>query len=127
MARCQSCGAAAKEGAAFCEKCESPAARTPSGPAPAGAPGAYTLLARANLLRMRARWEEAAALCAEALRLEPDNASAHSLLGDIHENRGNLEEAIHWYDLALALNPQSEADAAKRARVQELLEARRRR
>ena len=76
---------------------------------------------------MRGRWDEAASLCAEALRLDPRNASAHSLLGDIHENQGNLEEALHWYALALELHPGSDADTAKSARVQELLEARQRR
>jgi len=131
MARCQRCGAGTEEGAAFCSRCGSPAARpgnvTIATAPPSAAAPTNTLLARANLLRMRARWEEAAALCAEVLRLEPGNASAHSLLGDIHENQGHLEEAIHWYDLALGLNRRSEADSAKRARVQELLEARRRR
>jgi len=126
MARCQRCGAATEDGT-LCARCGSACAPAGATPGAAGAGATYSVLARANLLRMRARWEEAASLCAEVLRLEPGNASAHSLLGDIHENQGNLEEAVHWYDLALSLNPQSEADTAKRSRVQELLEARRRR
>jgi hypothetical protein len=79
---------------------------------------------QANLLRMRGRWDEAARQCAEALQREPANASAHSLLGDIYENRGRLEDAIHWYQLALDLNPASVADQAKLARAREVLEAR---
>jgi Tetratricopeptide repeat len=82
-------------------------------------------LMQANLLRMRGRWDEAARQCAEALQREPANASAHSLLGDIYENRGRLEDAIHWYQLALDLNPASVADQAKLARAREVLEARR--
>lgn len=87
----------------------------------------YPLLARANLLRMRGRWQEAAHLCGQVLEMDPQNATAHSLMGDVYENHGNLNEALRWYDMALALNPCSEADAAKKARVQELLEARQRR
>ncbi|MBI3911723.1 MAG: tetratricopeptide repeat protein [Armatimonadetes bacterium] len=96
-------------------------------PTQAHAEEVYPLLARANLLRMRGRWSEAADLCAEVIRLDAGNASAHSLLGDIYENQGRLEDAIHWYRLALDLIPTSEADAAKLARAQELLEARQRR
>jgi hypothetical protein len=133
MPRCHRCGAETETGAAFCARCGSslspgPSPRPPSpDPAAGAAATSYPLLARANLLRMRGRWDEAASLCAEALRLDPKNASAHSLLGDIHENQGNLEEALHWYALALELHPGSEADIAKSARVQELLEARQRR
>jgi tetratricopeptide (TPR) repeat protein len=134
MPRCQHCGAEAEETAGFCSQCglpmrppaSDPAARAGQSPATGGS-ATYPLLARANLLRMRGRWVEAAAACAEVLRTEPDNPSAHSLMGDIYENQGQLEQAIHWYDLALSLNPQSEADAAKKGRVQELLEARQRR
>jgi hypothetical protein len=95
--------------------------------APSAASGASIddCLMQANLLRMRGRWEEAARQCAEALQREPANASAHSLLGDIYENRGRLEDAIHWYQLALDLNPASVADQAKLARAREVLEARR--
>lgn len=82
------------------------------------------MLAQANLLRMRGRWEEAAEQCAEVLRRHPTSASAHSLLGDIYENQGRLAEAIHWYQLALELNPDSVADQAKLARAAELQRAR---
>jgi tetratricopeptide (TPR) repeat protein len=132
MARCERCGAELGIGASFCSQCGTPTHVPTAGEAPAREPAeptsrAFPLLARANLLRMRGRWQEAAGLCAEVLRLEPGNASAYSLLGDIHENQGNLDEAIHWYDLALRVNPRSEADAAKRGRAHELLEARQRR
>src|SRR5262245_37138560 len=128
MARCERCGASGELVAAFCSQCGTRVAGEAPEPAPtAGNEATYPLLARANLLRMRGRWGEAANLCLEVLRLEPRNASAHSLLGDIYENQGTLEAAIHWYDLALGLNPGSEADGAKKARAQELLEARQRR
>lgn len=85
------------------------------------------LLARANLSRMRARWEEAGDLCVEALHLDPGNPTAHSLLGDIYQDQGRPEEARHWYQLALEMNPRSEADRAKLARLEEVLEARQQR
>ena len=84
---------------------------------------AYTLLAQANLLRMRGRWEEAVDKCMAALRLAPENASAQSLLGDIYENQGRLDDAVQWYRMALDVNPDSPADRLKLGR---LLEAKQR-
>jgi hypothetical protein len=84
------------------------------------------LLARANLLRMRGQWAEAVERCTEALRLDPYSAAAHSLLGDIYENQGRLEKAIHWYELALDHDPDSVADKAKLTRARELQAVRRR-
>ncbi|MDQ2687936.1 MAG: tetratricopeptide repeat protein [Armatimonadota bacterium] len=78
---------------------------------------AYTLLAQANLLRMRGQWPEAVEKCMKALRLAPDNASAQSLLGDIYENQGLLDDAIQWYRMALDVYPDSPADKMKLARV----------
>lgn len=85
------------------------------------------LLARANLLRIRGQWVDAAEACAEVLRLSPHNPTAHSLLGDIYQDQGRPEEARHWYHLALEVNPGSEADRAKLARTEEMLEARQQR
>ena len=84
---------------------------------------AYTLLAQANLLRMRGRWDEAVDKCMAALRLAPQNASAQSLLGDIYENQGRLDDAIQWYRMALDVNPDSPADSLK---LDRLLEAKQR-
>jgi hypothetical protein len=81
-------------------------------------------LSRANLLRMRGLWTEAAEQCAEVLRLDPRNPTAHSLLGDIYQNQGRMEDARHWYQLALEVNPASRADRAKLDRVEETLAAR---
>jgi hypothetical protein len=84
------------------------------------------LLAVANLLRMRGQWVEAIERCTEALRLCPESAAAHSLIADIYENQGRLDKAIHWYQLALELAPESLADKAKLARARELQAVRRR-
>ena len=78
---------------------------------------AYTLLAQANLLRMRGCWEEAVQNCMTALRLAPDSSSAQSLLGDIYENQGRFDDAIQWYRMALDANPDSPADKIKLDRL----------
>lgn len=72
-----------------------------------------TRLAQANLLRMRACWGSAIEECMDVLRLSPGNASAQSLLGDIYENQGRLDDAIQWFRMALDANPDSASDRAK--------------
>lgn len=116
MERCSQCG-----GAHATESCGRPSALA------SPRPEVGSLLSRSNLARMRARWEEAADLCVQALRLDPSNPTAHSLLGDIYQDQGRPEEARHWYQLALEIQPASEADRAKLARVEEALEARQQR
>ncbi len=78
---------------------------------------AYALLAQANLLRVRGRWPEAVDACRAALRLAPDSAAAQSLLGDIYENQGDLDEAALWYRMALDSSPDSAADRMKLDRL----------
>jgi hypothetical protein len=102
-----------------CDRCATTAAPAPR--------SEESLLIRANLLRIRGQWDSAAEQCADVLRLDPTNPTAHSLLGDILQDQGRSEEARHWYQLALDLNPSSEADRAKLARADEMLEARQQR
>lgn len=68
-------------------------------------PEVYPEIARANLLRMQGKWEEAVDTCIAILRRFPNNETAHALLGDIYADQGNLEEALRWYELAADLNP----------------------
>lgn len=79
----------------------------------------YILLAQANLMRVRGQWDDAVERCTEAMKRDPDNASVPSMLGDIYENQGRLDEAIRWYRLALDKNPESPADQLKLRRVLE--------
>ena len=78
---------------------------------------AYALLAQANLLRVRGCWLEAVDACRAALRLSPDSAAAQSLLGDIYENQGDLDQAAQWYRMALDSSPDSAADRMKLDRI----------
>src|SRR5579875_2831472 len=80
---------------------------------------AYALLAQANLLRMRGCWPEAIEKCMAALKLAPEHPSAQSLLGDIYENQGSLDDAIQWYRMALDVQPDSPADKVKLERLLE--------
>lgn len=116
---CSQCGTKLTSPGLMCDRC---ASTTIPPPQPAD-----SLLIRANLLRMRGRWDLAAEQCADVLRVDPTNPTAHSLLGDILQDQGRSEEARHWYQLALDLNPSSEADRAKLARADEMLEARQQR
>lgn len=82
------------------------------------------LLARANLLRMRGQWDEAVAVCTEALRRAPESATAHSLLGDIYEAQSKTDDALQWYGMAVDLDPYSQTDRAKLDRLLQLQNAR---
>ncbi|HEY3331392.1 MAG TPA: tetratricopeptide repeat protein [Capsulimonadaceae bacterium] len=75
------------------------------------------ILAAANLHRMRGRWHAAAEACMDALCIEPDNVSAHSLMGDIYVDQGRLDDAIQWYCLTLDLAPDSQSDRVKLTRI----------
>lgn len=77
------------------------------------------MLAQANLHRMRGQWDEAIAVCMDAMRIAPNNPTAHSLLGDIYSDQGNLDEAIRWYCMALDLRPGSLSDRAKLSQLVE--------
>lgn len=72
-----------------------------------------TLLERAYRLRKESDVEGAIGLCEEALRLRADSTSAHSLLGQLYEEKGDREAAIREYERVLHLNPGSIADRVK--------------
>ena len=76
-----------------------------------------SLLARANLLRLRSQWDEAVAACTEALRRAPHSVTARSLLGDIYEAQGNTEAAVQWFGMAVEINPANQSDRAKLDRL----------
>ena len=77
----------------------------------------YPELAHANLLRMRGEYKQAEDVCLRVLRRFPNNASANTLLGDICAEKGELDQAISWYELAIDLNPDSKADKEKLSAV----------
>lgn len=71
------------------------------------------LMERAYRLRKTGELSSAVRICEEALQLNPASTSVHSLLGQIHEQMGNRDAAIHEYERVLQLNPGSIADRVK--------------
>jgi tetratricopeptide (TPR) repeat protein len=64
------------------------------------------------------RLTEAVRLAQQALRLNPNSTTAHSLLGTLYERLGDRDAAIREYQSVLSLSPGSTAD---RKRLNELL------
>lgn len=111
--KCKTCGTELPEDAVYCTHCgiNQETGQRADGDAPDSS--VYPMLAEANLFRMRGNWEAAEQKCVEVLRMYPNNATAHSLLGDIYANQGRWEEAVQWYQLATDLDPSNQADRAK--------------
>lgn len=75
----------------------------------------YQDLAQANLARMRGEKQGAIDQCLKVLREYPNNVTAHSLLGEIYMEHGELKQAAEWFEMALDLDPRA-------AREQQLLD-----
>jgi len=78
-----------------------------------GDPQTEQLLARAFAFLDQGQYQEARDAAAAALALDPESASAHSILGLAHEREGNITEAIREYEIVLERNPRSTADRLK--------------
>ena len=111
---CAKCFATVERGAPFCPECGIPMSSSD------GSDGEiYPMLARANLLRMRAEYKQAEDVCLKILKRFPNNSTANTLLGDICAERGDLEHAAQWYEMALDLSPDSQVDREKLAAVKQ--------
>lgn len=119
---CASCGGEIQGEAAFCPSC---GAVAPGVGADEAGAGVEKQLGAANLARIRKNWEEAIRLCLEALAADPDNADAHTLLGDIYHDQDRVEEAAVWYQMALDLDPGNASLRTKLEREKAVLKARR--
>ncbi|MFB3882162.1 MAG: tetratricopeptide repeat protein [Armatimonadota bacterium] len=75
--------------------------------------GVYLKLVTANVLRLRRQFDLAEAQCSDVLRHNPTSAEAHSVMGDIARDRGDLRDAMEWYKLALDLDPDNLSDRKK--------------
>lgn len=109
---CDKCFATVEVAAPFCPECGAPMASSEGSDNEI-----YPLLARANLLRMRAQYKQAEDLCLKILRRYPSNATTNTLLGDICAERGDLEQASQWYELALEIVPESKVEREKLAAI----------
>lgn len=104
---CERCFASVPATEAFCPECGAAMSHA------TGAEGSdsvvYPELARANLLRMRGDYKAAEDECLKILRRYPNNTTANILLGDICAEKGDLEQSMQWYEMALDLAPESQA------------------
>ncbi len=108
---CPSCGARMK---ALADSLDAPEAADPT----------YLPLAHANLRRLRGDWKAAQDAVVEVLRQFPNSATGHSLLGDIYSDQQLYQEAVQWYQMALDLDPDNQADSRKLQVAQARLDAR---
>jgi hypothetical protein len=110
-AACSVCGRELTGGARVCPGCGAAisAARVPRSPQDE----IYLMLTTANVLRLRRQWALAEAKCSEVLQLDPENATACSILGSIARDQGRLRDAIQWYRMALEREPGNLSDRKK--------------
>lgn len=116
MPDCSKCHTLIPDDAKECPDCGAPLG--PSNQNPEKRQTVHALLLNAHLMKLRGELEAAIGECIKALRINPDNVAAHSLLGDIYYEQGKTDEAMNWYKLALDLKPDSSVD---RARLERLL------
>ncbi|MCX7993113.1 MAG: tetratricopeptide repeat protein [Fimbriimonadales bacterium] len=104
---CPKCFAEIPDMSAFCMECGSRIKEDTLDPlyAEGSDREIYPELARANLLRMQGKYEEAIDVCRRILGRFPSNETVHALLGDIYTDQGKLEDAIQWYELLVELAP----------------------
>lgn len=107
---CDRCGESVPADVRVCPECGAPLVPGASSDIP---DVIHRDLAKANLLRVRGDYDAAETLCLGVLRRYPNSAPAHTLLGDIADDRGRLEDAERWYELALDLDSQSANDRRK--------------
>lgn len=110
-------------GATVCPDCGAPIVTHPAGDDSTDQ-AIYPELARANLLRMRGDYKQAEQVCIGILRKHPNNATANTLLGDICAERGDLDQARQWYELAIDLNPNSTVEKDKLMKVKQRMKER---
>jgi curved DNA-binding protein CbpA len=77
------------------------AARTQQGPAGE----VLEHIRNAQFAYVQRRFHEAASHCKEALTLDPRNARAHVVMGDIHRAQGRINNAVRSYSYAMQYNP----------------------
>ncbi len=110
-------GSQGKTNDAFCERCFAPLAAGDTycpdcgAPVDASAPDAdsavHSELAQANLLRLRGDLDGSEKALIAILRRYPNDPLAHEMLGDVCAERGEIDRAKEWYELALDLSPDS--------------------
>jgi tetratricopeptide (TPR) repeat protein len=123
VAKCPACGAESPSQARFCRSCGTrlgAEAQPTSSPSRAVAPEqrAQRLLEEAFRQAEQGRTLAAIQTCQQAIAINPNSTSAHSLLGTLYERQGDREKAIREYEQVLGLSPDS---TVERRRLNELM------
>ncbi len=123
MVRCPKCGAESPDQARFCRAC----GQALGGPGRAGVSPlagmtpeerARRLLEEAFRLSEEGKLLAAIQVCHQAVTVNPNSTSAHSLLGTLYERQGDRDNAIREYEQVLTLSPGS---TVERRRLNELM------
>ncbi len=117
---CERCFAPLTEGDAICPDCGAPTAEA----APGVDSPVHRELAQANLLRLRGDLDGSEKALLAVLRRYPNDPLAHEMLGEVCAERGELDRAIEWFELALDLAPDSVEAKRRLEEARRQLEAR---
>ena len=117
---CERCFGPLAVGETVCPDCGAP---TDEGAAGSDSP-AHRELAQANLLRLRGDLDGSEKALLAVLRRMPNDPLAHEMLGEVCAERGELDRAVEWYELALDLAPNSTEARRRLQEARERLEAR---
>jgi len=126
VAQCAQCGQDNPEQARFCRACGAELAAARGGaaraggapPVPTEAERARRLLEEAFRLSEQGRIQAAISACQQAISINPNSTSSHSLLGTLYERQGDRESAIREYEQVLTFSPGS---TVERRRLNELM------
>jgi hypothetical protein len=113
---CPKCFEVNDPAATYCIECGAPLSDDPA--SEGSDQEVYREITQANLHRIRGDYKPAIDVCLGILKRFPNNGTAHTLLGDIYAEKGELEQAAQWYEMALDLRPESENDRRKLESVQ---------
>lgn len=87
-----------------------PRAHAPTHPPPSPV---SRLIREAQWAFIHRRLHDAAARCKEAIRVDPRNAQAYAILGDIHRAQGKISAAVRYYSYAMEYNPRDRTTEKK--------------
>jgi tetratricopeptide (TPR) repeat protein len=121
MVRCPRCGTDSPDQSRFCRACGEALAGRAAGAAAQAPPAeerARRLLEEAFRLSEEGRLLAAIQTCQQAVAINPNSTSAHSLLGTLYERQGDRDGAIREYEQVLTLSPGS---TVERRRLNELM------
>ncbi len=111
---CYRCFAVIPAGSPYCPECG-----VSIGDAEGSDQAVYQELAQANLERRRGNYKEAASVCLGILRSYPNNFTAHSLLGEIYLEQGDLPQAAEWLEMAVDLEPRAQREQTMLSQIRE--------